>query len=155
MTSTEAAFSFTTKVNNDLFTVRGNTADEFNTNLTNAIIGQLYEKARALQDAISGTPTAPVTAPVAPPTVQQPGPVAPIPAPAAAPTGLEMVQDRWGNTFTYGHPSAPDLPDGRGKYIQKSGVSKAGKPYLAWVDPAKGPKPAQPGAVEAKPIYIN
>lgn len=147
---TESNFSFTTKVNGDLFTVRGNTAEEFDANLTAAIISGLHDKAAALIEAINGTARERVT-----PTIQQEQPVAPITAAPAAPSGLEILQDRWGNKYTYGHPDAPDLGDGRGKYIQKSGVSKAGKPYIAWVDPIKGPKPARPGASEAPPIYLN
>lgn len=36
MSSTEANYSFTTKINGDLFTVRGDTWDEFHTNLAQA-----------------------------------------------------------------------------------------------------------------------
>lgn len=148
---TERVFSFTTKINGDLFTVGGATAEEFDNNLTAAIIGGLHDKAAALQEVIHGTAAIENTAQVverhaAPATVEH----------AAPPqVGLEVVKDRWGNAFTYGHPDAPDLPDGRGKYIQKSGTSKAGKPYTVWVDPAKGPKPARPGATEAEPIWVR
>lgn len=164
---TEANFSFTTKLGPDLFTVRGMTADEFDNNLTAAIIGGLHDKAAALQEAISGTAVERV-APAAPVQYVEPVQAAPVAAPAhqyapathqpspPGPVGnLEMVQDRWGNAYTYGHPNAPQLPDGRGAYIQKAWTTKAGKPAVAWVDPVKGPKPAKPGATIFEPIYIN
>ena len=163
---TEANFSFTTKVGPDLFTVRGMTADEFDNNLTAAIIGGLHDKAAALQEAISGTAVERVAPGIAhgqilptpaPAVVAQPQ-YAPATAPVSPPGpigGLEMVQDRWGNTYTYGHPNAPALPDGRGPYIQKAWTTKAGKPAVAWVDPVKGPRPVTPGASIFEPIYIN
>ena len=65
------------------------------------------------------------------------------------------MMDRYGNEWTYGHPDAPALPDGRGKYAKKKGTSKAGKAYVGWFDPAKGPKPFAPGAVEAETIWAK
>jgi hypothetical protein len=66
----------------------------------------------------------------------------------------ETVSDRYNNNYTYHHPDAPDLPDGRGKYILKEWTSKAGKRLKAWVDPVKGPKPFSPGAAEADIIWV-
>ncbi len=55
--------------------------------------------------------------------------------------GVEALKDRYGNEWTYGLPDAPPLPDGRGFYAKKRGISKAGKSYVGWFDPVKGPKP--------------
>lgn len=149
MTSTEANYSFTTKLNGDLLTVRGDSADEFFNNIEYldsdilAAIGRLQEAARAVSVV-----TAAVAQPVSDPTPTY------TPAPSTEPTGsLETIADRWGNQWTYGLPDAPDLPDGRGKYALKAGTSKAGKPYKAFFDPAKGPKPFPKGQFEAEPIW--
>lgn len=91
-----------------------------------------------------------IAAPVSAPAPQ---PAAPAAAPATG--ALDIQADRWGNNFTYNHPSAPDLPDGRGKYVMKQWTSREGKPLKAWMDPVKGPRPARPGSEEFKPIYIN
>jgi hypothetical protein len=72
--------------------------------------------------------------------------------PTVVPAGIEVIKDRYDNEWTYGHPDAPDLPDGRGKYAKKKGVSKAGKSYIGWFDPAMGPKPFTVGAVEGETI---
>jgi hypothetical protein len=74
---------------------------------------------------------------------------------SSGPTSIEVVKDKYNNEWTYGHPDAPDLPDGRGKYAKKKGVSKAGKNYVGWFDPAKGPKPFTVGAVEAETIWTK
>jgi flagellar hook-length control protein FliK len=41
--------------------------------------------------------------------------------------GLSVEEDKWGKKFAYGHPDAPDLPDGRGKYILKFVKLKSGE----------------------------
>ncbi len=74
---------------------------------------------------------------------------------SSSPQSIEVVKDKYGNEWTYGHPDAPDLPDGRGKYAKKKGVSKAGKAYVGWFDPAKGPKPFKPGVAEAETIWTK
>lgn len=67
--------------------------------------------------------------------------------------------DKYGAKFTYDHPDAKDLPDGRGKYILKEWTSKPkddgtpGKALKAWVDPIKGPRPARKGEAEAPIIW--
>lgn len=152
MTSTEANYSFTTKLNGDLLTVRGDSADEFFNNIEYldsdilAAIGRLQEAARAVSV---------VTAAVSQPAVVNDPTPQYAPAPSTEPTGsLETIADTWGNQWTYGLPDAPDLPDGRGKYALKAGVSKkTGKPYKAFFDPAKGPKPFPKGQYEADPIW--
>lgn len=70
--------------------------------------------------------------------------------PAAGP---EIETDKYGAKFTYNHPDAPDLPDGRGKYVLKEWRSQAGKDLKAFVDPVKGPRPARKGEAEAQIIW--
>lgn len=70
--------------------------------------------------------------------------------PAAGP---EVETDKYGAKFTYNHPDAPDLADGRGKYVLKEWRSQAGKDLKAWVDPVKGPRPARKGEAEAQIIW--
>jgi hypothetical protein len=48
-TVTEANFSFTTKVNGDLFTVRGSTIDEFKENLVASVVTEIGEHVKSLQ----------------------------------------------------------------------------------------------------------
>ena len=163
MTSTEASFSFTTKINGDLLTVRGDDYPTFKRNLSDAVLGLdgILEDIAALQAAGHAIPAVNVVAPAAP--QQGPAPTTTIPAwptpqpgppqPMGFQGGVEVVQDRYGNSWTYNHPDAPDLPDGRGKYAQKQGVSKDNKAYTGWFDPAKGPKPFAKGAVEAPAIW--
>lgn len=69
--------------------------------------------------------------------------------------GVEALKDRYGNEWTYGLPDAPPLPDGRGFYAKKRGISKAGKSYVGWFDPVKGPKPFSKGVAEAETIWIK
>jgi hypothetical protein len=70
-------------------------------------------------------------------------------------TSLAIEEDKWGKKFAYGHPDAPDLPDGRGKYILKYVKLKDGTEKKVWVDPAEGPRPCKPGAAKAKQIWVN
>jgi len=162
MASTESNFSVTFKVNGDLFTVRGDDAATFRGNLDAVILTDLAEKVltaqQAAHDAAGIAPAvAQVQQSVAAPAQAAPAPAYQAPAaaaPAAAPQGgVETVQDKWGNTWIYGLPQAPALPDGRGSYALKQGKSKAGKPYKGWFDPAKGPKPFPAGAQEAAAIF--
>ena len=74
--------------------------------------------------------------------------------PAASRDVAETMTDRWNNTWTYEHPDAPQLPEGRGKYALKAGLAKTGRPYKAWFDPSKGPKACTPGATVAPSIFI-
>lgn len=63
------------------------------------------------------------------------------PAVASAPSagGEETVVDKYGNTWVYNSPSAPECS--RGKMVLKHGKAQAtGKPYKGWFDPAAGPK---------------
>lgn len=147
-TTTESPFSLTIKVgtNNDLLTGRADTAEEMLSRI---------EELRRLQSALNGASVvAAAPAPMQDVTQQALSTLA-----AGGITGTvtaaepETITDQWGNQWTYNHPDAPDLPDGRGKYTLKKGISKAGKPYTGWFDPAKGPKPFPKGAVEAEAIF--
>lgn len=69
--------------------------------------------------------------------------------------GVEEVTDKWGKRYVYGLPDAPDLPDGRGKYILKYVQLKDKSTKKVWVDPAEGPKPCKPGEEKAKQIWVN
>jgi hypothetical protein len=157
---TESMFSYTGKLNStDLFTVRGNSVSEFRANL-NAAVTAIAEAVQ-LQASLSGRvaqPAGNAYTPNADAAIQMLQDAGLNPQPVAAgttPQSIEVVKDKYGNEWTYGHPDAPDLPDGRGKYVKKKGISKAGKAYVGWFDPAKGPKPFKPGAVEAETIWAK
>lgn len=157
---TESMFSYTGKLNStDLFTVRGNSVSEFRANLNAAV--EAIAEAVQLQASLSGRAAQPVGnayTPNADAAIQMLQDAGLNPQPVAAgtaPQSIEVVKDKYGNEWTYGHPDAPALPDGRGKYAKKKGTSKAGKAYVGWFDPAKGPKPFQPGAVEAETIWTK
>ena len=157
---TESMFSYTGKLNStDLFTVRGNSVSEFRANLNAAV--EAIAEAVQLQASLSGRvaqPTGNAYTPNAEQAIQMLQDAGLNPQPVVAGTtaqSIEVVKDKYGNEWTYGHPDAPDLPDGRGKYAKKKGISKAGKAYTGWFDPAKGPKPFKPGAVEAETIWAK
>lgn len=153
---TESMFSYTGKLNgNDLFTVRGNSVSEFKANLVAAV--EAITDAQSLQAVLVNRPTGGAYTQTnmeqAIQNLQNAGMIAePV---SSSPQAIEVVKDKYGNEWTYGHPDAPALPDGRGKYAKKKGVSKAGKAYVGWFDPAKGPKPFSPGAVEAETIWTK
>lgn len=76
---------------------------------------------------------------------------------APAPSGEgERVPDRYGNTWVYGIPTAPDCANG--KMVLKEGISeKTGKPYKGWYDPAAGPRwqgPKIAAELRAKTIWV-
>jgi len=157
---TESMFSYTGKLNStDLFTVRGNSVSEFRANLNAAV--EAIAEAVQLQARLGRplpAPTGNAYTPNAEQAIQMLQDAGLNPQPVVAGTtvqSIEVVKDKYGNEWTYGHPDAPDLPDGRGKYAKKKGVSKAGKSYVGWFDPAKGPKPFSPGAVEAETIWTK
>lgn len=156
---TESMFSYTGKLNSsDLFTVRGNSVAEFSSNLVAAVeaIASAVQLQASLNNRSGGATGGAFAATPAAVQVLQDAGLNPTPVAAgSAPASIEVIKDRYGNEWTYGHPDAPDLPDGRGKYAKKKGVSKAGKAYTGWFDPAKGPKPFTPGAVEAETIWAK
>lgn len=152
---TESTFSYTGKLNGqDLFTVRGNSVAEFKANLIAAV--EAINEAQGLQSMLVNRPTGNAYAPNMEQAIQalQDAGMNPQPV-SSSPQSIEVVKDKYGNEWTYGHPDAPDLPDGRGKYAKKKGVSKAGKSYVGWFDPAKGPKPFKPGVAEAETIWTK
>jgi hypothetical protein len=156
---TESMFSYTGKLNStDLFTVRGNSVSEFRANLTAAVeaIASATELQQSLNNRSGGASGGAFAASAAAVQVLQDAGLNPTPVAAGTtPAAIEVIMDRYGNEWTYGHPDAPALPDGRGKYAKKKGTSKAGKAYVGWFDPAKGPKPFTPGATEAETIWAK
>jgi hypothetical protein len=150
---TESTFSYTGKLNGqDLFTVRGNTVAEFTANLQAALLAIASATDLHTQLLSRSNPSGMDRAINA---LQEAGMLAEPVATSSTPQTIEVVKDKYGNEWTYGHPDAPSLPDGRGFYAKKKGVSKAGKTYVGWFDPAKGPKPFKPGAVEAETIWTK
>jgi len=137
--------------NGDLINIYADTQEELEKGLTSiqdlstliSSVSQSLNGVARVIDIAKVAPAAPALVAVA------------APAPAASAGAIETVTDRYGNQWTYGLPDAPDLPDGRGKYAKKRGTSKQGKAYVGWFDPAKGPKPFQPGAVEAETIWAK
>lgn len=98
--TTEATYSFTTKVNGDLLTIRGNTKDEFALNLANLHDDQvLIEMISSLQQKFKPTSVAEIQAAfngtvIPDPLASKPTPPAPVrpagfsPVPTNAPTGV-------------------------------------------------------------------
>ena len=147
MSTTEAPFSFTTKVRGDLLTVRGENVDEFASRIT-----ELASHAAAM-DAITDLQTLAVTA-EAITTVKEAvgGTVISVTSQASGP---REVNDQWGGVWTYGLAEAPALPDGRGQYVKKNWTDKSGKARVAWIDPSKGPESFPKGQTEAPIKFIN
>lgn len=128
MTSSEAAFSFTTKVGGDLFTVRGNSAAEFKTNLEAAVTADLITYATAVQEAAAGInavdlakqhlgATVQPAAPSTPNPWQQPAQAAPA-APANGPTCAHGAM-----TYKEG--------------VAGPNAKTPGKPYKMWACPSR------------------
>ena len=153
---TESKFSYTGKLHGtELFTVRGDSLAEFKANLAGAV--DAIAEATELQASRSrrvGQVAVTTQQDVVEVLQSQLGATV-ISETPTAPAAIEVIKDRYGNEWTYGHPDAPALPDGRGRYAKKKGVSKAGKAYTGWFDPAKGPKPFTPGATEAETIWLK
>lgn len=149
MSTTEAPFSFTTKFAGDLLTVRGESVDEFADRLMELAADPRIPDALGELQAISGVAAAVrgLNATVVSTQVDT------APVPAATPGQPEVVMDKYQNKWTYGLADAPDLPDGRGKYVFREWTDKNGKARRAFWDPAKGPKPFAPGESEAKPVW--
>ena len=148
MATTEAPFSFTTKFNGDLLTVRGETIDEFADRIAELASDPRISDALGDLQMVSGVVAVKQQMGGSVVSTTQQQPVA-----AAQPAGPEVVTGKYGDKWTYGLLDAPDLPDGRGKYVLREWTDKANKARIAFVDPAKGPKPFSPGAEEAKIIW--
>lgn len=156
--SSESNFSVTVKTpKGSLVTVRGDEASEFAKRIDEAVELGIEFQIDMLEKVISGqSAPAPVKAdpvaivqqamggtvvsstPVEPWEQEQAG-FAPVPPPQqAAPAGVDTVQDRWGNRWTYGRADAPTCPNG--PMVLKQGTNQAGKSYAGWFDPAGGPR---------------
>lgn len=74
----------------------------------------------------------------------------------ASTDGPQVATDKYGNTWTYGLPNAPETTS-RGAFVLKSWVDKTGKPRKKWFDPAAGPLwnggPVAKTALEEGPWY--
>lgn len=151
MSTTEAPFSFTTKFLGDLLTVRGESVDQFAERLMDLAADPRIPDALNTIQAMNGIATAITAFNATPVETQQVAQTVQAAAPAAA--GPEVVMGKYGDKFTYGLSDAPALPDGRGNYVLREWTDKSGKARVAFVDPATGPKPFSPGAVEAKIIW--
>jgi hypothetical protein len=127
--SGETPYSFTTKLNGDLFTVRGTNPDEFLNNIKDAL--DVIESLKVLQTAAQANMASAVEA------VKQ---VIPTATPTAQVNGDEIavVPDKYGNIWTYNRPDAPPHPV-RGHFVLKAGTNQAGKAYKGWFDPCQGP----------------
>lgn len=139
--STEARFSFTTKVDNDLLTVRGESPAEFKANVQALVESGALEYVRALQNHAKGDPAAVVqqSIPQAQ-VVQEQGPppewagVQQAPPPQQyAPQQAQVAPQA--APSSYGQPSAtPSCVHGGRTF--RSGVNKQGKPWQAWFCPS-------------------
>lgn len=145
MPSPESNFSATVKTaRGSLVTVRGDDAEHFTLNIRSAVVAEVGAEVSMLEETILGSAPAVTAAPAAA------APAAPAPAPS-----LERVTGKYDDTYTYGHPDAPALPDGRGHYIMREWQAKSGKKMRAWIDPIKGPKPFSKGAEEAPLVWAD
>lgn len=140
----EANFSFTTKLNGDLFCVRGNTAEEFAQNLTSVVTNDLFDYCLAFQEAASAAnKTAPQTEQVARDVLgaRPAAPVAPRPAPQAAPAPAPK-------------PDGANPTCAHGAMLWKEGISgpnskNPGTPYRMWACPSSN------RADQCKPIWAG
>lgn len=172
--SSEANYSLTVKVNGDLLTVRGGNSTEFSQHLDAFLLSDdLINKVIAFQSDVrvsvqaqdgAAQLAAAETALAQGGITVQPGAAAFTPtadpslvAPTAPPTAngaVERVPGKFaGQFYTYNVTGAP--LSANGPMLLLEAVSKAGKPYRAWVDPLEGPKPAKKVAEKAPRQYIN
>lgn len=135
-----------------MLNIQGDSTEEFELNLewTRENIQEIVAVGDLLGAASVVTTTMGSNGPIA---TASPAPAAA--APAASAGGVEELSDKWGKKFVYGLPDAPDLPDGRGKYILKYVQLKDKSTKKVWVDPVEGPKPCKPGEEKAKQIWVN
>lgn len=140
--SSESTFSFTTKINGqDLFTVRGDTYDEFLTNLVfasnNIGVRQLLDTLNQSEEQAVATITNALGATV----VASPAPAftAAMPAAVVAPTVTAVAAPSIGGGKVCSH----------GQMTAKQGVGKDGKTWRGYMCPAP-----QGAADKCKNIYI-
>lgn len=129
----EANFSFTSKVNGDLFCVRGATPDEFIANLTAVVTNELIDYCLAFQEAAQAAGAAKQSGVAVAKDVlgARPAPQAtprPAPAPQPAPAPVDKPE---GSTPTCAH----------GQMTWREGLSgpnskNPGTPYKMWACPS-------------------
>lgn len=129
-----------------LVTLRGDEPEEFVNRVTSAENAGFALAVQAFEELVINAPVnaVQVIADTLGGTVISETPVsndtfAPVPPPVqAAPTGVDTVEDRWGNKWTYGRADAPVCPNG--PMVLKQGTNQSGKSYAGWFDPAGGPR---------------
>jgi len=117
--------------------ISGKDASEFKGTLTEIVGSEDAEHIiNAMALALVGSEAVAALAPLSPKSaasqVQSAG------GASASADGPQVAQDKYGNTWTYGLPNAPESTN-RGAFILKSWVDKTGKPRKKWFDPAAGP----------------
>ncbi len=142
MDSSEASFSFTTKLNGDLFTIRGGTFGEFAAN-----VGTVLENAQTVADKLAqvqaigaAAPLVNAVVPVAPPPPAAAAgwgaPPAQAPAPAFAPPPAAFAQ-----------AAVPRCNHGERKPVSKTGAKGLWK---AWFCPTD-----QHASDKCDPIWVS
>lgn len=138
--SSESTYSFTTKVNGDLLTVRGDTLEEWHSNLALLVanaqavvadIGQLQAAGNAAPLVVAAAPVA-VQQPAAPPFVQQPQ------APAFPTQPPQQSQSFPSNGQPAGHVCGCGQPM---KFVPGGISKKTGNPYPGFYSCASGKPP--------------
>lgn len=132
MANAEAPISFTTKLNGDLFTVRGDSVAEFVSNLKDVVNDEQLVDLIGDFQALAGT--APAVAAV------KDGVGGTVTSVSSESSGPETVTDRFDNRFTYNHPDAPEIVPGV-TAVLKEWTSKNKRDLRAWKHPITGPKP--------------
>jgi len=122
----------------DMINIRANTADELSVLLEG--IGdystQIAATSKKIAQAYTVLPLSTTSSTTSTTQVQS---YPTIQVSAASDTGVEeTVHDRYGNVWVYNKPGAPTCV--RGIMVLKSAISKEGKPYKCWSDPAAGPR---------------
>ena len=133
--SNEANFSLTTKINGDLFTMRGDTWDEFHNRIAEAAtnLQAFITDVAIIQAAGHAAPVVNVATPAAP-------------APAVASDGWDSPAPAFAQAQV---PSCKHGPRTARAATYKSGP-RAGQPYRAWFCPSPKGTPDQCG-----PIFLN
>lgn len=141
--SSESNYSFTTKIHGDLFTVRGDTAEEFQANVELIITNKVLDSISSLQEMIAsdgstGSVKNVQNAFAATPT--QP------PTPQTTPSQATEAPQESVSTFN-GLSSTPSCDHGPRKWNE--GISKAGNPYRGWFCQQTD------RSQQCKPMFVN
>jgi len=139
--SSESNYSFTTKVNGDLLTVRGDTFQEWQNNL-----GQIVVNVQAVLDDIGQLQAAGAATPLvvaAAPTAPQPAAPAFVPQQPQAPAFPTQPPPQQGQSFpSNGQPAGHICGCGNPMKFVPGGVSKkTGNPYPGFYSCAAGKPP--------------